>query len=40
MIMLFKCTAVFFICAMLYFLVGLLSQNKKTLEFFEKLTGK
>jgi uncharacterized membrane protein len=39
-VMIFKIISCIVIGGMIYFLVGLISQNKKTLEMFERLLGK
>jgi antibiotic biosynthesis monooxygenase (ABM) superfamily enzyme len=39
-VMIFKIISCIVIGGMIYFLIGLISQNKKTLEMFERLLGK
>jgi len=39
-VMIFKIISCIVVGGMIYFLIGLISQNKKTLEMFERLLGK
>jgi len=39
-VMIFKIISCIVIGGMIYFLIGLISQNKKTLEMFERLLNK